>query len=79
MLRTEKMLARQREKNQAAISLFGEWLDDESGYDESVGPAIEKALKESRLTLRSLVPLAEARHEGHAEIVKVLQKQGRTA
>ena len=49
---TEDMLARQREKNQAAIRLLKAWMADESGYDESVGPLVEEALKENRLMLR---------------------------
>lgn len=50
---TEKVLARQREKNQAAIYLLREWMADESGYDERVGPIVEKALQENHVSKRS--------------------------
>ena len=49
---TEEALERQRQKNQEAIRLLREWMADESGYDERVGPILEKALKENRLVLR---------------------------
>jgi hypothetical protein len=39
--------AEQIRKNQAALRLLGEWLADESGYDEEVGPIVERLLKEN--------------------------------
>jgi hypothetical protein len=50
---TKEVLAQQQQKNEAAIRLLREWMADESGYDEKVGPIIDKALKENRFALRN--------------------------
>lgn len=34
------------------LRALGEWLADESGYDEKVWPKLKKALEESRLSQR---------------------------
>jgi hypothetical protein len=49
---TAEALAHQRQKNQMAIRLLREWMADECGYDERVGPIVEEALKENRFALR---------------------------
>ena len=45
-------IARQREKNQAAIRLLDKWLTDESGYDEKVWPVVKQAIEENRPSYR---------------------------
>ena len=35
-------------KNHAARELIHRWLDDESGYDESVWPLVKRAIEENR-------------------------------
>jgi hypothetical protein len=46
------VLAAQKAKNEAAISLLEEWLADESGYDEKTWPIVQKVVEENRLSDR---------------------------
>jgi hypothetical protein len=39
-------------RNQQAINLLGEWLADNSGYDERVWPELKKSIEERRLGRR---------------------------
>ena len=39
-------------KNAEAIALLRKWLADESGYDETVWPEIERAIEENRSSYR---------------------------
>ncbi len=41
-----------RAKNEAAIQLLHEWLDDDSGYDERAWPRLKEAIEEDRLSYR---------------------------
>jgi len=41
-----------RAKNEAAIQLLHEWLEDESGYDERAWPRLKEAIEEDRLSYR---------------------------
>ena len=40
-------------KNAEAIALLRKWLADESGYDETVWPEIERAIEENRSSYRT--------------------------
>ena len=48
----EDALVAQRVKNEAAIQLLKEWMEDESGYDERMWPIAKKVLEENRLSYR---------------------------
>jgi hypothetical protein len=39
--------------NKAAVQLLREWLDDESGYDESVWPTVKEAIEQNHLSVRA--------------------------
>ena len=41
-----------RAKNEAAIQLLHEWLQDDSGYDEQAWPQLKEAIEEDRLSYR---------------------------
>jgi len=41
-----------RAKNEAAIQLLHEWLEDDSGYDERAWPRLKEAIEEDRLSYR---------------------------
>ena len=41
-----------RAKNEAAIQLLHEWLEDDSGYDERAWPLLKEAIEEDRLSYR---------------------------
>ncbi len=45
-------LTEQQLKNQAAIALLSEWLEDTSGYDEKVWPVLKQTIEENRLSDR---------------------------
>lgn len=45
---TEERIAR----NRKAAALIRSWMEDESGYDEEVWPALEQALKEDPIRFR---------------------------
>ena len=51
---TDTLESAQRARNQAAIRLLRAWLCDASGYDEHAWPIVKKALKENRLSPRTL-------------------------
>jgi len=48
----ENAVAAQRAKNEAALRLLGEWMADESGYDEETWPLLKKAIEEDRFSER---------------------------
>ncbi|MBN1284339.1 MAG: hypothetical protein JXB47_02975 [Anaerolineae bacterium] len=48
----EAVLARHRERNEAAIALVRAWAADESGYDERVWPIVKQAIEENRMSYR---------------------------
>lgn len=39
-------------RNEQAIQLLNQWLNDQSGYDERVWPGVKKAIEEDRLGRR---------------------------
>jgi len=41
-----------RARNEAAIQLLHEWLEDDSGYDERAWPRLKEAIEEDRLSYR---------------------------
>jgi hypothetical protein len=41
-----------RARNEAAIQVLHEWLEDDSGYDERVWPRLKAAIEEDRLSYR---------------------------
>ena len=45
-------VARQKARNEAAISLLNKWLADESGYDERVWPIVKRAIEQNRTSYR---------------------------
>ncbi len=50
---TDEALSLQRTKNQAAIQLLREWMDDDSGYDERTWPLVKKVIEENRISYRA--------------------------
>ncbi len=46
-------LSAQQAKNEAVIHLLGEWLADDSGYDEWAWPIAKRAIEENRLSYRT--------------------------
>jgi len=48
----EESVGTQQAKNEAALRLLGEWMADESGYDEETWPLLKKAIEEDRLSER---------------------------
>ena len=42
----------QRAKNKSAVELLKGWMEDTSGYDEAMWPAVKKALTEHRSSQR---------------------------
>ena len=40
------------QRNEALIQLVNSWLNDDSGYDERIWPALKKAIEEDRLSSR---------------------------
>lgn len=40
------------ERNRRAATLIRSWMDDDTGYDEEVWPALEQALKEDPIRFR---------------------------
>jgi len=46
-------LGTQMARNEAAVRLLRNWLDDDSGYDEKVWPEIKQRLEEDRPSFRS--------------------------
>jgi hypothetical protein len=49
MIEDEEVL---RAKNEEAIQVLHQWLEDDSGYDERVWPRLKAALEEDRLSDR---------------------------
>ncbi len=41
-----------KSKNEKAISLLDEWLEDTSGYDEKVWPKLKESIERNRLSER---------------------------
>jgi len=44
----------QKIKYAELIKIMQKWVEDESGYDEIVGPIVEKDLKENPVLLRGI-------------------------
>lgn len=49
---SQQVVEAQYVKNEEAIRLLQSWLDDASGYDEQVWPALKEAIDEHRLSHR---------------------------
>jgi hypothetical protein len=48
----EHPLSEQHRRNLELASLIQTWLDDDSGYDEQVGPELDRILRENPFRLR---------------------------
>jgi glutamate racemase len=49
---TETAVTEQGRRNMELASLIRSWLDDASGYDEEVGPELDRILRENPFQLR---------------------------
>lgn len=52
VLTIEEQKQLQHQKNEALKLLIGQWLSEESGYDEENWPQVAEALEQNRISVR---------------------------